>query len=300
MCFKQKNRKLAMPLSRTDTLVFIEWLVSERNLKAASINSYLAGIRQLHISKGMDPPELRTELVKLIIKGRANADAITKRRKTTPVRLPITDKVLKLIKECIRQWDQPANMKLMVWAVCAIAFAGSFRIGELLCRTEGSFDPDFDLLTEDVKILNDRETGKERIVVKLKCPKESKKGPETLVDVFQADNDICPVRALKKWRGRVRGTPGLPMFSGEDEKPLTGKKLNEILKKLLSPHFDMKLGSFTTHSFRAGVPSMLAASGASEEEVKASGRWSSRAYEAYLKKPRTTRLKVARKVATFL
>jgi hypothetical protein len=51
-----------------------------------------------------------------------------------------------VLKERIRRWNTNRADKLMVWAVCTIAFAGAFRIHELLCRLESTFDPEFELL----------------------------------------------------------------------------------------------------------------------------------------------------------
>jgi hypothetical protein len=38
-------------------------------LRASTVNSYLAGVRQMHIMLGLEPPNLRSSLVKLILKG---------------------------------------------------------------------------------------------------------------------------------------------------------------------------------------------------------------------------------------
>ncbi len=51
---------------------------------------------------------------------------------------------------------------------------------------------------------------------------------------------------------------------------------------------------FCTHSFRIGTASMLGALGFSDEEVKAVGRWSSRAFEEYMLLPRTKWMQMAK------
>jgi hypothetical protein len=56
MCGKHTNRKMDFPLTEADILEFIGWLMYERKVKAGTISSYLSGVRQLHILKGMDPP----------------------------------------------------------------------------------------------------------------------------------------------------------------------------------------------------------------------------------------------------
>ncbi len=71
---KDKNIKPELPLTEDTTLLFIYWLASERKLKAGTISNYLAGIRQLHITKGLPEPHIRSELVNLILQGLLNKE----------------------------------------------------------------------------------------------------------------------------------------------------------------------------------------------------------------------------------
>ena len=64
MCQKEVSRTFSWPMTTDDTLTFVYFLVEVRGLKVATVNSYLSGIRQLHISKGLEPPKLREEIVK--------------------------------------------------------------------------------------------------------------------------------------------------------------------------------------------------------------------------------------------
>jgi hypothetical protein len=47
MCGKERKRKMELPLQEEDVLEFVGWLASERKVKAGTMNSYLAGIKQL-------------------------------------------------------------------------------------------------------------------------------------------------------------------------------------------------------------------------------------------------------------
>ena len=69
-CQKDNKCVFTMPVSRDNVLLFIDWLVRTRGVKGTTINSYLSGIRQLHIVKGMDPPTLRDGFINLVIKGK--------------------------------------------------------------------------------------------------------------------------------------------------------------------------------------------------------------------------------------
>lgn len=150
MCGKQRDKRMELPLTEDDLLEFTGWLISDRKVKAGTINSYLSGLRQLHIMKGMEPPTLRTSIVKFLLQGKKNMDNIQCRTEDAARRLPMTMHMMRLLKEKIRRWEAPMVKKLLMWAVCTLAFHGAFRIHELLCRSETEFDPDFALLSEDI------------------------------------------------------------------------------------------------------------------------------------------------------
>jgi hypothetical protein len=143
---------MELPLTKEDVLEFVGWLASERNVKAGTINSYLAGIRQMHILKGMEPPVIRTNLLKFLLQGQKNKDNIRAIAEDNIKRLPMTMTVMRLLKEEIRRWPVDINQKLLAWAIATVAFHGAFRIHELLSKTESQFDPDFALLGKDIKL----------------------------------------------------------------------------------------------------------------------------------------------------
>ena len=52
----------------------------------------------------------------------------------------------------------------------------------------------------------------------------------------------------------------------------------------------------TSHSFRAGIASLMGVLGYSDDQIMAIGRWSSSAFERYLKLPRTKRAQMAKEL----
>ena len=95
-------------------------------------------------------------------------------------RMPMTIRLLPLLKGKIRQADLDTDMKLLMWAVSTLAFYRAFRIHELLSKNEATYDPDHTLLVEDVKLRG--QTGNQVLEISLKCPKEKKSGNPTVVD----------------------------------------------------------------------------------------------------------------------
>jgi len=296
-CLKQKGRKFDMPLTQEDVVIFVDWLLEERKVAAGTVKGYLSGIRQMHISKGMEPPVIRTVAVNWVLRGKKNAENIINRREGQAGRLPMTMNMMKLLKESIRNWDADMMKKLLMWAVCCLAFNGAFRVHELLCKTESEFDVDFTLLADDVKVRQGRvNAGGKFLEVKLKSPKEDRTGKSVIVEVFESSGALCPVKAFERWRDRARVDCGFPLFRESSGVPLTGRALNRWMKQLLEPHVNYKKGKFTSHSFRIGLATTLGSLGVSDADIKAAGRWSSTAFEIYMKLPRVKRAGIARKI----
>ncbi len=134
----------------------------------------------------MDPPNIKDGFIHLVLRGKMKKDAADKHAGTQRTRLPLTLIVMMLLKKLIRQWDKATIERLRVWAVCTLAFAGSFRIGEVIYRRERQFDPDFPLLTEDVtECLSG---GNKILSIKLKCPKETKQQHQQLWMCLSAED----------------------------------------------------------------------------------------------------------------
>ena len=245
----------------------------------------------------LEIPIIRTPLISQVLDGQKHMNSMKNKLGDITTRLPVTPNVLKLIKAELHQGDLSNEMKLLIWSVSTLAFAGSFRIHELLCKYVKTYDPIFTLLQEDVKIktLKVNTTNIEILQVKVKSQKKDRVGVNILIDVYASGGPLCPVRAYKKYMLVSKfQEKSKPAFRIDNGSPLTGKSFNTYLKLLLAKHLNYKKGSITAHSFRAGLPTMMGTLGYCDEEIQAVGRWSSRAFESYLKLPRTKRLVMAK------
>jgi hypothetical protein len=266
-------------------------MIFKRQLSAASIGGYLAGVKKLHTMKGLQEPLLRTNIVKMVLEGKKNMEAAEGHNKGYK-RQAVTPAVMKLLKIRIHQWGEESIDRWMTWAVCTLLYHGAFRGAELLVRNSSCFDPAYSLLRGDISC-TDGLAGQKVIQVKIKAPKESKNSASAIVDVFQTDSDICPVRAVEKWMLATKEMEARqPAFRFASGVPLTSTKLNSLLKEWVG---DVAVG-ISTHSFRIGAASMMGRLGFADEDVKAIGRWSSRAFEGYMRLPRTKRKLVAEKL----
>jgi hypothetical protein len=79
-------------------------------------------------------------------------------------------------------------------------------------------------------------------------------------------------------------------------KPFTQNQFRKIMEDRLTGFVDNPADIFCTHSFRIGVASMLGSLGYCDDDIQAVGRWSSRAFEKYLRLPRTKRMHIAKQI----
>ena len=297
-CQDETGESLALPLDDTKVLTFVAWLLS-RGLQSRTISTYLSGIRQVHLAKGITLPSLRPELIKQLLTGAGNLDRIRNDLLKKPKRLPVTVSIMRILKMEKKHSNMCKERKLLLWTVATLCFNGAFRIHELLARTKRWFDPYFTLLTRDIKLLTlkiNRETVT-IIQIKIKSPKTDRIGVDTIIDVYESKGPLCPIIALKKWKQIASHlSNSTPAFRDETGRPLTGASFNNSLKLYLGKYINYKTSRITLHSFRAGMASLLGTLGYTDEDIQAVGRWSSRAFLAYLKLPRTQRLTMAKKI----
>ena len=137
-CSLDLNTSLTLPISENETLTFVAWLIN-RNLQASTIESYLAGIRQAQISLGLGNQQIRTPLVNQVISGRKNQINAAPNDNSRLERLPVTPKMLLMIKKDLKTAHMPKQEKLAIWAASTMMFYGAFRGGEILAKKGNNF-----------------------------------------------------------------------------------------------------------------------------------------------------------------
>ena len=302
-CQDETGTLMTFPLTNQNVIRFIHWLFESRKVSSSTVNSYLAGLRQLHLVNGVEIPLLRPPIVAQLLEGKKNVEVILARQGRKQKRLPVTLNVMKLLKSEIKRTDRSQVDKALLWAVCTIAFNGCLRIHELLARKETEFDPEFTLLNRDIimKQIIVSKTETTVLQIRLKSPKEDRIGKDKIIHIYQSNGIICPIKAYRRWdKLRADRNPSTPVFRMGNGRCLTGRRFNKFLKEFLGKHIDYRQGKITSHSFRAGMATLLGQIGFSDEDIMAIGRWSSDSFERYLKLPRTKRAEIARKIGDHL
>ena len=257
-----------------------------------------------HITKGYIPPNLRPDIVKLMLNGRGHEDDLMDREEDDKV--PVYLEHLRLLKTLLaRDTSMLAGEKAATWAVATLAFWGSFRLTELLSTHARSIDQKVDLLRRDIRIDSRMVDRKIRniMIVSLKSPKEAKSNKEAIkVEVFAMPSaaDLCPVVAFKDYEkvyGKLQQNNAAFRLA-ESGDCLRKERFNKTLKNYFQKYSNY--GKLTGYSFRSGLSSLLGEAGFSDEEIQALGRWSSSAFLNYVRSGRLQRMRMSDRVLKFV
>ena len=304
-CGQETGKCLEFPLTPADVLTFIGWMIN-RDLRANSIQVYLSGLRMSHITSGFFGVKLYEDIVSHLVRGLKQRDLVRDKVSGKTGRLPVTMDIMTKLRVAIRKSSWDMEKKRLVWAICCLAFNGSFRIHELVSRETRIYDPTSTLLLRDVNIVRckDEATGEESEVLQvyLKSPKEARLSDGVMVDLFATSSFFCPVAAYQKYLSSLPFSPpaNSPVFRTSSGAGYTGSSFNVDLKNLLKGQVDYTKGKITSHSFRAGLATEMAKLGYTDQDIMNIGRWKSAAYLDYVKCPRVKRMRVARQLASSL
>ena len=131
----------------------------------------------------------------------------------------------------------------------------------------------------------------------IKDPKENKSPLGIKVEIFENVGSLswlCAVKSYEKYLAVGNGpAPNQPLFTMQDGSGYTGRMFNDDIKTLLTGKIDKSLGPLTTHSFKAGMATMMAEAGCSDDQIQLAGRWSSDAFKLYVKMARPRRAVMA-------
>lgn len=296
---RETGTDISLPLSDETSLAYVAWLLN-RGVSATTVDSYISGIRQLHLTAGLTPPLLRTPLISAVLRGKKNLENLNKLNGRSKNRIAITPNLLKQLKLNLKKTSKPAHDKKLLWACCTICFSGALRCGEVLNKKKLQFDPDTSLLNKHIELKTLTIDGKptEILQLTLRCEKQNKSGTPTICDIYPSKNSICPVNAYKKWQSlKPTHEDFLPAFRLQSGENLTLSTFNRFLKEMFKPLLANEDATISGHSLRTGLATTLGHLGFADADIMKAGRWSSRAYQTYLHLPRTKRMEVARAIS---
>ena len=117
---------------------------------------------------------------------------------------------------------------------------------------------------------------------------------QSKTDIFQRSHSFaitatntstCPVRSMYHYFNLVPpGNQSGPLFSGGRFSPLSRAHVTSVMRQLLQAT-GVTPFHYSSHSFRIGAATTLAAAGLPATLIKAMGQWKSHAYESYVQFP---------------
>ena len=286
-CQLQMGRTMCLPLRNQDVLCFVAFMAN-RGVLDSTIGGYLSAIRYAMLNVGYECENLRTEVVKQVLRGIRNLKRDPQLAAKKKTRRAMTIPHLKLLGHAIKESRLSTYMKSAVWAGSMLAFWGTARIGELMGPYGGSFDPKSSLLLSDISISN------QAIRMWIRSPKCCTPMGD-IIEVFPVPSlSLDPMSAvvfyLEQRKKKHGEDPSLPFFLDENGKCLTKQRFNKLLHSLIDPFLTDDRDALTGHSFRSGLATLMEVAGFAEEDIKAWGRWSSNAFLRYCKEKRPKRM----------
>ncbi len=277
--------KIMYPVPLEILCDFVSWALLEKGLKADTVKAYLSSINVAHNFRGVES-HCSNVIITSMLKGAKNMSLYEGLARGT--RKVMSYPLMKLLQHQIFNAEWSDDSKLVVWAASLAACFRSFRLGEILPKSE-NYNVEETLMWSDVKFRNE-----DSVIIHVKVDK-CKNVAGSYIDLFKSDMlPICPVKTLLRLKACRVGSK-LPVFSFANGKMLTANCLVSTVRKLLEPLIGKYANMLCGHSFRAGIPSALAANpnAVSDIDIKNWGRWTPDSYLVY------TRLKLKQKYALY-
>ena len=178
----------------------------------------------------------------------------------------------------------------MFWAACCTAFFGFLRVSEF--TTNGSFDISKHLSLADIAVDTSVNPSMIRLTIKSSKCDQFRQG--SAVYIGRAHPPTCALSAMLAYP-HLRGSAPGPLFRWRAGLPLTARDVNTHLRSILAGASIQ--GRYSSHSFRIGAATAAAAVGIPDHLIKVMGRWSTSAYQRYIRPSSATMAEVAQQLA---
>ena len=295
--YEIENSMYNWPMNEKNARDFVVWALEYKKLKPSTVKTYLSSIKLAHVLNDMHCTDFGSDpIIKMLLTGAENLNLLEKT--TIRERPPMSLSSLKILGHRLAITNWKLTSKQLIWSACATSFFSSCRMGELLSAAENSFDSNTTLLWKHVTFFND--------YVALFIPYTKCKGLQGhVIEIYPFDiESCCPFSALTNLKNEAEKyknhSPENPVFMFPSGIFLTTKKLNEILKALIS---SLGEGSnYSCHSFRAAIPSLISAHPDKNyvSDIMEWGEWSTPSHNVYTKFDHNRRKILFKKISVLL
>jgi hypothetical protein len=271
----------------------MNWALTKKKLSPDTVKIYLSDLRLAHKIRSVEPKFENDFFIKVMLKGAKNVSLYTNITKKS--KFVMSFPLLRIIGHDIALSTWSNDSKLVFWSACCVAFIGSFRLGEILPKSENNI--------ENLTWSQIRFTNMGSVVINIRFPKVIRNNTGDFVDLFEIKNSMfCPFSSLKALAHQrsLEINRDLPVFQFANGVNLSPKVFTSTVVSLLERHIGGAAKNFSGHSFRAAIPSALANSPnlASDSDIMLWGRWSNESYKAYVRLKHNARKEIFNKIVS--
>jgi len=251
----------AYPVTEANLMNFL----AQRQASGTSVSSLrvsLQALRHYHVVSGYDTTVFASPRVKLLIQGALRTDTA---QPTTRLRNGVTPSQLGAIASHLKGAPYTPHESAMLWSAVSLAYHGLLRVSEYTSTNVSK------QLT-----MNRFHLTADTLTIELPFTKTCQYGQGKNISVARTDSLTCPVSAMASYLHQRGLAPG-PVFVHQSGTPLRAAAVNDMLRRALPGQ------AISSHSLRIGGATVASSRGVSDQALKAAGRWSSNAYQRYVR-----------------
>ena len=292
LAFASEFQLPATPITHENLALFVAFLGAQ-NLSVSTIESYLSAL--LYLKLMQDPtcanPSCMSPYLKVLLRGIKRVNS----RTGGTIRLPITAQLMRHIKSALQiQAKTDPYTPTWIWAAYCLGFFGFLRCSEFLTPDGTAYSQDIHLSINDISLDNSSHPWK--LLVKIKSSKTDQFRVGTTVVLGQTGNDLCPIASMLEYLNSRGNHPGA-LFQSREGQPIHRQLfVSKVQQALVSAGIPGHL--FNGHSFRIGAATITSAVGIPETIIKHLGRWSSTAYQTYIRPSQSSLAGVSQQLAS--
>ena len=262
---------LPCPADEWTLCLFVTFL-ARTMIKHSSIKVYLSGVRALHIDHGFPDPLINCLRLQRVVCGITRCQG-----SSSSSRLPITDDLMLVIWQSL---DLHLPDHCMFWAACSLGYFGFLRASEFTVPNLPSFSSSLHLGVQDISV--DSPSAPSCMRVRIKGSKTDPFRKGCFIHIGVGRRPLCAVRAVMNYLALRGDAPG-PLFLLQNGQPLSRNILTDWLRQIMAAAWVP--GNFSSHSFRIGAATVAARNRVPDHLIQSMGRWSSNAYQLYIRTP---------------
>ena len=169
---------------------------------------------------------------------------------------------------------------IMFWAACTLGYFGFLQSAEFTVPNLASFSSSVHLTVQNIALDSTSSPSCMRVRIKASKTDQFRKG--CYIHIGFGSAPLCAIHAVMSYLATQGNSPG-PLFMLKSGQPLTHAILTDWLRQIMVASGIE--GNFSSHSFRIGAATVAARNGIPDHQIQALGRWTSNAYQLYIRTP---------------